>query len=62
MNVYNYNYQGKRGHENKKRKVIVLPQEELKAGYRNLDDFLRSNSIATTNEYGDVIISGSRIC
>ena len=62
MNQNNYNYQGKSGKTIKARKTAALPQKRRKAAYRNLEDFLRSNLIASTNQYGDLIISGSRIC
>jgi len=42
--------------------VNILPLKIKRSVYDSLDDFLDKVPIATMNEYGNRVISGTRIC
>jgi len=42
--------------------TITLPMKIRRTAYDSLDDFLNKVPIATLNEYGNRVISGTRIC
>jgi hypothetical protein len=53
--IARYRYTGKQQQGKSSTRII-------NAAYHSIDDFLRTNPIATMNRYGDRVISGSRIC
>jgi len=48
---------------NKKTLAAIMPPVKIRrSAYGSLDDFLNKVPIATLNEYGNRVISGTRIC
>jgi len=48
---------------NKKALAEIIPLVRIRRStYESLDDFLNKFPIATLNEYGNRVISGTRIC
>ena len=48
---------------NKKALAAIMPPVKIRrSAYDSLDDFLSKVPIATLNEYGNRVISGTRIC
>jgi len=49
--------------KNKKALAAIIPSVKIRRSvYDSLDDFLNKVPIATMNEYGNRVISGTRIC
>ena len=43
-------------------RAVKLIRKAKDGFYNSLDDFLRENPIAVSNQYGEKIISGIRVC